>query len=156
MLYFYVFYGLYTILLFTSVLLSPVSIYHRLIQGLHITRDPSDGVCYLIAVGATNMSEIHDFERMIHDSNGKEVTAHDTNRDGEKEWFKILPGEIEDVSFIPPRARKECVNGYKWLSVVSESKGWFQDDLKCSLRLFFHSYSHCRMQMRAQASDKTL
>ena len=67
----------------------------------------------MIAVGPTNMSEIHDFEKMIHDSNGKEVTAHDTNQDGEKEWFKILPGEIEDVSFIPPRARKECVNGYK-------------------------------------------
>ena len=53
------------------------------------------------------------------------------------EWFKILPGEIEDVSFIPPRAHKECVNGYKWLSVVSEGKGWFQDDLKSSLMIFF-------------------
>ena len=42
----------------------------------------------MIAVGPTNMSEIHDFEGMIHDSNGKEVTAHDTYQDGRSDGLR--------------------------------------------------------------------
>lgn len=79
-----------------------------------------DGVCYVIAVGSSNSSQTHDFEKMIRDSDGTEVVAHDTNRDGKRDYAKVLPGEIRDISFIPQGAHKECVNGYKWLAFVSE------------------------------------
>ena len=32
---------------------------------------------------------------------------------------EILPGEIEDVSFIPAGAHKECTNGYQWMTTTT-------------------------------------
>ena len=91
-------------------------------QGLHITRDSDDGVCYVIAVGASNASEIHDFERLIQENDGSEMAVHDRNQDGQEAIAQILPGEIEDTSFIPQGAHKECTSGYKWMSFISKGR----------------------------------
>ena len=112
-------------------------------QGLHITRDSDDGVCYVIAVGASNASEIHDFERLIQENDGSEMAVHDRNQDGQEAIAQILPGEIEDTSFIPQGAHKECTSGYKWMSFISKGRTMVLPDimiLELNLMILFAKF----------------
>ena len=77
-------------------------------------------MCYVIAVGASNSSELQDFERLIQENDGSEMAVHDRNADGA--IAQILPGEIEDASFITQGAHKECTNGFKWMSFILRGK----------------------------------
>ena len=37
--------------------------------------------------------------------------------------YEVLPGKIEDTSFIPSGAHDECTNGYQWLVVSTGNTG---------------------------------
>lgn len=96
-------------------------------QGIHITRDPNDGVCYVIAEGTNNTEGYsQEFTKFLEGADGTEVSVHHDADEKKQEYrAEILPGEIKDVSFIPAKAHAECTKGYKWMTFVPIGKSIF-------------------------------
>ena len=90
------------------------------LQGIHIFRAPGEMVCYVVAVGVYPERR-HGFETFLKARNGSEIRVDRIVNDD----FKVLPGKIEDTSFIPSGAHDECTNGYQWLVVSTGNAGMY-------------------------------
>ncbi|XP_067945753.1 uncharacterized protein [Watersipora subatra] len=85
-------------------------------KGIHIIRAPGNKVCYVIPVGA-NSNSFQGFESFLHNSNHGAVQVNGSVETD----VEILPGKIEDTSFIPDGAHEECTNGYRWMVITSSA-----------------------------------
>ncbi|XP_067947261.1 uncharacterized protein [Watersipora subatra] len=109
-------------------------------KGIHIIRAPGNKVCYVIPVGANSNSH-QGFESFLKNSNHGAVQV-----DGSVEnEVQILPGKIEDTSFIPDGAHEECTNGYRWMVVTSSAsadngkvKREAEDELDTGCKYCYH------------------
>lgn len=91
-----------------------------MLQGLFIVRAPNK-VCYVIPVGTLN-STGGQIERMLQSNDGGDLQVQDEMDMS----YQILPGEIEDVSFIPEGAQEKCNHGYQWM-VIAEAGRFHRD-----------------------------
>ncbi|XP_067947259.1 uncharacterized protein [Watersipora subatra] len=109
-------------------------------KGIHIIRAPGNKVCYVIPVGVKSNSH-QGFESFLYNSNHGAVQV-----DGSVETkVEILPGKIEDTSFIPDGAHEDCTNGYQWMVITSSAsadngkvKREAEDALVCTYCYLFY------------------
>ena len=79
------------------------------LQGIHIFRAPGNAICYLVPVGVDPERQ-HSFG---HVRVNRTVNVN----------YEVLPGKIEDTSFIPSGAHNECTKGYQWLAARTGNTG---------------------------------
>jgi hypothetical protein len=79
-------------------------------------KDVDDGRCYVIPVGS-NRTAGHELRNFVKNYDGQEIDAQ------QQTTYRadVLPGAIEDTSFLPPDAKAAC-DSFHWLSIVGEGK----------------------------------
>jgi hypothetical protein len=75
-----------------------------------------NGDCHVIPVGS-NKTAGEKLKKFVQDYHNQEIDVHL----GTTYRVNILPGAIEDTSFLPPEAHSKC-NKYYWLSVIGEGR----------------------------------
>ena len=88
------------------------------LQGIHIFRAPGHEICYLVPVGVDPERQ-QVFETPLKARNDGEVRVDRI----ENVNYEVLPGKIEDTSFIPSGAHNECTKGYQWLAARTGNTG---------------------------------
>lgn len=69
----------------------------------------------------------HEFENFLKQNDGKDIVPE---KSAEENKYRVLPGEITDLSMIADGARKECLRGYKWV-VADNGDGKLYNILYC-------------------------
>lgn len=79
-----------------------------LYQGIYYSKDGKNGQCNLLPVPST--SEMgHELELFLSNNDNLTLTSN-------PEEFRVLEGQITDISFIPSVVLDECHSGYRWLA----------------------------------------
>lgn len=79
-------------------------------------KNKEQGNCYVVPVG-TNKTAGQELGNFVKGYHGQEINV----QQGKSYTVNLLPGVIEDTSFLPPEAQAEC-SSFQWLTVVDKGK----------------------------------
>ena len=86
-------------------------------QGLSIASIQGSDKCTVLATD-TSREKAQDVGEFMRLGGNRNVTMTSD------QWeFRIMPSDIEDTSFINPRAHEYCSGGYRWTSMVQGMPG---------------------------------
>jgi hypothetical protein len=105
-------------------------------KGINVIRDQENGFCYVVPVGS-NRTAGQEMKTFVKGYTGQEVDVHE----GQSYKVDVLPGAIQDRSFLPPEADQKC-SDYYWLAVVGEDTDT-EDDAARKKRAVCR-YRYCR------------